>query len=632
MDVKANARLSNQKRIWVGARADVASITDQLWPGAPLVRGTIDDPSARIHVDLASGAPVTELRPDPNGTFALRLPPGSYRARVLGPAKRRAEFAFEVRPDADPEWRGAGGEGGQTVAPRPAEARVQTLPPVKLGSPGWLRLPSPFIGRLVFLNQDGSGPAVFGADLLGLQIGEDAIPSGLESPFVNLANSPFDPARVALRPGQYRVVAIRGPEYEAVEVTVEVRAGQETALELESLARVLNTPGWISADLHVHSGVSFDSNLPQTRQIIAFAASGAEVLVATEHDRLFDPRPAIDESGLNEQLVSITGMEITSAVGGEDAPYHSAHLNAFPVIPRIGEYRNGAPSLERQRLRDTLAEIREIAPTSFVQLNHPRSAGETPEDDTYFDHLGAVGEPFDPTRPVTSGGNRALLEIDPAHGRRDLDYHGVELLNAESLLRYRRTRADWFSLMLQGERIVGTSNSDSHRLGELVGIPRTYVRLENDSLEAFEEKSFIQSLREGRAFGSTGPFLSVHLDQAGIGDLHAGSQGVLHLRVEAADWIPVRVWRAYVNGELVHRAPISAGEEASLPLDFEGDAFVTIEVEGEATGLYKDALPHFIPFAFTNPIFVDADGNGRFDAPGLASPLPSSITDPDQPD
>jgi hypothetical protein len=622
MDLKPGSVLSNQTRIWVGPRADVSSITDQIWSDSPRIQGTIDDPSARIHIDLASGTPVTEVRPDPNGNFALRLPAGSYRARVIGSANRRGEFGFEVDLDADDE----------NLAPGVAEATPQTLPPIRLDSPGWLRLPSEFIGRLIFLNEDGSGPVVFGDHLLGFRIGEEAIPSGLESPFINLAASPFDPEQVALAPGDYRIVAIRGPEYEAVEVKIEVRAGQETILELDPLARVLATHGWISADLHVHSGISFDSNLPQAKQIVAFAASGAEVLVATEHDRIFDPRPAIAESGLTGQLVSITGMEITSAVGSKESPHHSAHLNAFPVIPRIGRFRNGAPSLERQRLRDSLAEIREISPTAFVQLNHPRTALEIPEDDAYFHHLGAVGEPFAPTRLLTSKPNAALLEIDPDHGLRDLDYHGVELLNAESLLRYRRTRADWFSLMLQGERIVGTSNSDSHRLGEIVGVPRTYVRVSDDRLEAFDEMSFVQSLREGRAFGSTGPMIAARLDQAEVGELHSGSSGILHVQVEAADWVPVEVWRVYVNGELVHRGTISAGEEASLPLAFEADAFVTIEVEGEAKGLYKEALPNFTPFAFTNPIFVDADGNGRFDAPGLPHTLPTTITNPDRPD
>jgi hypothetical protein len=484
----------------------------------------------------------------------------------------------------------------------------------------------------VFLKQDGSGPIRFGEHHLGFRIGEKPVPSGTDAPYVNLARSPLDPKRVRVAPGHYRVIAVRGPEYEAVESEIEVRAGEETQLDLEPLAHVMETPGWISADLHVHSGESFDSNLPQSRQIIAFAASGAEVLVATEHDRIFDPRPAIQRSGLNDQLVAITGVEVTSAVGGDDSPYSAAHLNLFPTEPAPGVFRNGAPSLRRRRLSHTMSDIRKVESPPFIQLNHPRSAFDDPEDDNYFSHLGQIGKPFDPTRPLSRKPNSSLIETTLEYDGRDLDFDGFELLNGESLLQYRRARADWFSLLLQGERIVATSNSDSHRLGVIVGLPRTYVQLADDGLEAFEEARFMKALHAGRAYGSTGPVLTVRLDEAGLGDLHHGSSGTLSIEVDAAPWVPIAEWRAYVNGELVHRAPIEAGEKASLPLAFDRDAFVTVEVEGPAEGLYQEALPNFVPFAFTNPIFVDADGNGRFDAPGLPDDLPRTLTKPDRPD
>jgi hypothetical protein len=610
MDVEPEAEFSSDSRIWIGARADVASITDQIWTEAPLIRGSINDANARLHINLVSGAPVTEIRPNAGGSFEFRLPVGRYLARIVAPSDRTASFEFEVN----------------------AEERTQSLPSIVIGAPGSIRLPERFIGRLIFLNANGSGPASFGDDLLGFKIGDYEAPSGLEAPFVNLADSPLDPKRVSLAPGQYRVVAVRGPEYEAVESLIEIRAGEETRLELEPLARVAPTPGWIAADLHVHSGESFDSSLPQPRQIVAFAASGAEVLVAAEHDRVFDPRPAIARSGLTSQLVSITGVEVTSAFEGGDSPFTSGHLNAFPLKPIPGGYRGGAPTLEGRRLRDALADIKKLDPAPFVQLNHPRPGPGEGADDTYLSHIGDLGDPFDPTLSLTEQPNAVLVEKSPEHAGRDLDFNGVELLNGENLVRYRRVRADWFSLLLQGERIVGTANSDSHRLGVVVGLPRNYVQVANADLDAFDEGIFMRSLGKGHVYGSTGPFVTARLGEAGLGELHKGSSGILHVKVDAAPWVPVAEWRAYVNGELVHRAPISAGGEASLPLAFAADAFVTVEIEGPAEGLYRDALPGFIPFAFTNPIFVDTDGNGRFDAPGLPDEIPRTLSDPDLPD
>ena len=614
MDVDGPQEVAFDQRIHVGDRADVASITDRVFAFGALVEGTIDDPEARIHVDRASGAPLTQIRPDASGRFSFRLPRGDYRVRALAPGGRRVETTLEIT-DYD--------------TPPPA---LQ----LALGARASIDLPRGFVGRLTFVSEGGTLPAgepvVFGDNLLGQRIGARSVPGGSESRWLNLAGAAGDPRRVVVPPGRYRVLASRGPEYDVVEVPLEARAGETQALALAPLARVAPTPGWIGADHHVHSGESFDSGTPQEAQIAAFAASGAELLVATEHDRIFDPRPAIARAGLAGRLVSITGIEATSAYEGGDSPHATGHLNAFPVVPRPRAYRQGAPRMEGRRLRDFLADVRGRPEAPFIQMNHPRPGPGEEEGDTWFSHMGIVGEPFDPTRPLTEAPNDVLVDASTRHGGTDLDFDGIELMNGPDLVRYRRVRADWLSLLLQGERLIGTANSDSHSLAVQVGLPRTYVAQRDDRLSTFDEASYLTALRAGRVWGTTGPLLDVRLDEAGLGDLHAGPRGTLEVTADAAPWIPLSEWRAYVNGELVHRAPIERGVPARLPLAFAADAIVTVEVEGPAEGRYAEVHPGFTPFAYTNPIFVDADGNGRFDAPGLPTPLPKSITNPDQAD
>jgi hypothetical protein len=610
LDLDPKVSLRNDLRIWVGERSDVAAITDQLWPADRLVRGIVDDSDARIHIETEAGAPVTVVRPSDLGEFEFRLPQGAFRARARASAGREIESAFVV-------------EG---------EESTQTLAPLEVGAPAWVRLPEDFLGRLIFLDAESGEPIVFGDDLLGFRIGDMPVASAHEAPFLNLAGTDEDPTRIAVPGGSYRVLAIRGLEYEIRKTTLEARPGELVTLEIQPLARRARTPGWIAADLHVHSGESFDSGLPATRQIAAFAASGAEVLIASEHDRIVDPRPAYLASGLTEELVAINGVEITSAFEGGDSPYSTGHWNAFPVAYHPKAYRGGAPTLEGRRARDAIADIRSLGTKPFLQLNHPRPGVNEGEGDTFFAHLGIAGSPYDPALPLTRRPNSLLTERSAEHGYRDVDYDGVELMNGPDLTRYRRVRADWFSLLLQGEARVATSNSDSHRLGVIVGVPRTYVETVNDSVDAFDEKTFMRALGEGRAYGTTGPQLSARLGEAGLGEIHSGNAGTLEVRVDAASWVPIAEWRAYVNGELVHRAPISPGQSAQLPLAFARDAFVTIEVQGPAEGDYATALPNFVPFAFTNPIFVDVDGNGRFDAPGLPDTLPTTLTDPDRAD
>lgn len=628
MDLEPETELALDYRIWVGERADVASVTDRIFVDANLVRGRVDDPSARVHLAWADGGAVSEIAPDEKGRFTLRLPPGRYRAEARAAAGRSAEHFFEV-----PVASAAGIEAANAATLRaPGGVRAIELPDLVVGAPAWIALPDAFIGRLVFLHADGSGPVRFGESRLGFQSGEQPIAAGTEADFVNLAGRSSVPRRVPISPGAYRVLATRGPEYAIQEISVDARAGKSTPLALEALARTAPTPGWVAADLHVHTGQSFDSSLPEALQIEAFAASGAEILVSTEHDRIFDPRPAIAASGLAAELAGVTGSEMTSGWAGGESPYTAGHLNVFPLDVEPRAFRRGAIPLEGRRLRDVLAELRARARQPFVQLNHPRPDPRGGDSDAYFNHLAVAGVPLDPTQPLGTWPNSVLIEKSPAHGGRDLDVDAIELLNAESLIRYRQTRADWLSFLLQGERIVGTANSDSHRLGHVVGLPRTYVRVADDRVGSFDEEAFVTALRAGRAYGSTGPLLNVRLGVAGIGDLHAGTKGVLELTVAGADWIPIAEWRAYVNGELVHRAPIGHGESAVLPLAFARDAFVTVEVEGKAEGHYRDVLPGFVPFAFTNPIFVDVDGNGRYDAPGLPEILPTTITSPELPD
>jgi hypothetical protein len=108
-----------------------------------------------------------------------------------------------------------------------------------------------------------------------------------------------------------------------------------------------------------------------------------------------------------------------------------------------------------------------------------------------------------------------------------------------------------------------------------------------------------------------------------VGDLFAGSSGELQVRVRAAPWVPVSKARVYVNAELEWEGPVTAGgKELRVPLSFDGDSFVVVEVEGEPDEVFSAIAPEFRSFAFTNPLFVDAEGDGRWVAPGFSMARP----------
>ena len=132
----------------------------------------------------------------------------------------------------------------------------------------------------------------------------------------------------------------------------------------------------------------------------------------------------------------------------------------------------------------------------------------------------------------------------------------------------------------------------------------------------------MESLRAGRVFGSSGPLLEVNVknsagDTASPGEQISGGDITLTVSVWAAPWIPVETLTVYLDGEPFVTQAIGTGDSVTLPLRSERDAFVLVEVSGTADARYSAVLPGFQPLAFSNSIRIDADSDGRWQAPGL---------------
>jgi hypothetical protein len=603
MDIEPGDTLQIEREILVGRRADVASVTDLLWSNAPWVQGQVEA-SARIHVHTRSSGAVTYVRPAPDGSFGFRVPEGSYALRVRASGGREVARMIEVGPSG------------------------LDLGRIPLDAPAQVTLPRGQPMRLVFRPDDGASKPRLGDDLLGFQVGGDAIPGSTQADHVSLGGIQSDPSQVTLPPGRYTVFATRGPEFSVTRASLEARSGVVTPLSIPAPVRVLYPGDWLGADLHVHAMHSDDSSLPLQQRLTSFMAAGADVIVSTEHDRVIDYGPLLRQLGLADRLASMVGVEVTSTVRGPGPRRGFGHANAYPLPFRPLEYRGGAPNGEARRLRELVADVHALGEGHLVQLNHPRSKSGEISDLNFFTHLSVAGAPYQPEAPLRDVPNRSLLERDTRSGLRDLDFDVMELMNGDAMPQYRATRADWYSLLLQGEFRPGVANSDSHGLGELVALPRTYVHSPAKAAKRFDEPRFIEALRAGRAYGSTGPLLELHLRGAagpavGIGELFSGDHGTLELVARTASWVPISRMRVLVDGVVVEKGPIRPNERRELALDFAADAFVTVEVSGDPGPVYAAVAPGFEPFAFSNPIFVDADGDGRWTATGLpAESLP----------
>ena len=594
MDLKPGEVLIFERAVDVAPRNDAVAFTDALRLGSAVVRGRVSVSPAGVHIVTPDGGAVGFTTTDAAGDFALRVPAGRYEARVRASAGRTRTLDFEVgQEDID-------------------------LGTLELPTVGRVRLPTDVApARLAFKGLDETPDPIFDDDDTGLTVGGDLQPAHTASANVHLGGTVEDTRDVVLPPGRYRVFATRGPEFSVTQAEIAVSAGAETMLEIAAPQRVLETPGWIAADLHVHADPSDDSTVPMRQRLSSFVAEGGEVIVSTDHDHISDYAPLIDALQLGDQVHSVVGLEVTSSVSTPAAPFTAGHSNVFPLTRDPLAHRKGAIRSEGRRLREIIADARALPGDRLVQLNPAREPGQgaIAAEGAFFTHL-SIGKEFDRTLPLTSPNNESLIEPDPETGVRDLDFDAMELLNGPWLSRYRDLRDDWFSLLLQGTRVTATGNSDTHNLRWSPAMPRNYVRVTDDAPAHFSETEFIRSLKAGESYVTTGPILDVTVTPPGPGE----STAQVTANVRTAPWIDASTLRVFLNGQLVEERKILESDPIEVELELQGDSFVIVEVEGEAGEVYASLLPEFVPFAHTNPFYLDADGDGRWTPPGLPAP------------
>jgi hypothetical protein len=489
-----------------------------------------------------------------DGRFDLALPAGDYRLLLRSPGGEHSE---NVRIMANAQLE-------STLAP-PEPARL-----LLRATDEWLNpLPTRWVIRGLAPTKDPD----FGA----LERAEGA---------KNVVYARAGQAEAGIPAGRYRIVATHGPEHSIYTTDLAIAPGAQQTLDAQ-LARVVDTTGYIACDFHLHAEPSHDSSVSLEDRVLALVAEGVEFAVATDHNHVTDYGPAIERENLGGRLAATSGVEITTKTWG--------HFNAFP-------YPVGAPppAAEAADPSEIFPAVRRVSPGAIIQVNHPRMRGVG-----YFNRIeldkegGAATEGF------------------------SFEFDTIEVVNGFELTEPKTIEAnirEWFSLLSSGRRHTAVGNSDSHRLVyQWPGYPRTYVKVDEDDPRQVTAARIAKALREGRAQVSTGPFVLARLDDAEPGDQVTvqGKHGRLSIVASAPDWVDVRRAEVYVNGTRVLTAPATPGKGSTRidwrgDLSFKQDAWVVVIVRGDK--LLDSVLPgtRAAPFAFTNPIFVDVDGDGRF--------------------
>ena len=541
-------------------------------PPGTVVRGRVEDeaqvaqPFARVHVLTATPVEndadyVSRVVADADGRYALTLPTGTYRVLAANDSRQHsAEQTLDVDSSVEEQIIELPRSGAVEVEivgedGRPLPAKISVEPVDVVAS----NLPSRF--------------------------GERTEAAGLV--YTDFAYT--GAARIALAPGRYVAYVSRGGEYEVVERALEIVAGQTVSFQA-ALERTSSTPNWLTADVHVHAQLSPDSRDDYDFKVQAMAAENLELPISTDHEAIGDFGPAIETLGLGTWIRGIVGTEITTTTYG--------HFNAFPLEQDDTKPGNGRIDWFGRDPSELFALVRSISTNPFVQTNHPRSTSIG-----YFHLMGFDRDSFE---AEGSGFSTNFDAIEVVNGCEQGTLDGD-------------TVRDWFAFLNRGEKRYATASPDDHAAeAGALGYPVTYVRLPTDLPSEVEVEQVREAFKAGRLVVSCGPFVEMSIAQSQIGDVVDSSAGRLDVdaRVSAPSWMDVDSLRLIVGGEVVREVALPEGRgdrfdgTLSATITPGRDTWAILWVTGDRDhGLWARGRPSF---AFTNPIYIDGDGDGEF--------------------
>ncbi len=220
---------------------------------------------------------------------------------------------------------------------------------------------------------------------------------------------------LTIEPGSYRFVASRGLEYGLYQQDFTIAAGGVQIVNAV-VPHEVDTSGWMSADMHLHATLSFDSGMDLTTRVSTVVAEGVEFAVATDHDFVTDYSPTVRALLLEPYLATAIGVETTTIEQG--------HFISFPLginntlVPTSGSpdptCESGGQILDTQRRFGS-----DPSTPPFTIVAHPR--------DGFFGYIYQLGvDPYTMTRQVSS------LEADnPVLATASCDFDGMELINGK---------------------------------------------------------------------------------------------------------------------------------------------------------------------------------------------------------
>ena len=232
---------------------------------------------------------------------------------------------------------------------------------------------------------------------------------------------------------------------------------------------------------------------------------------------------------------------------------------------------------------------------------------------------------------------------------------------------------DWYNMLNYPRpdgsyaKYTATGNSDSHSDHlDPPGLPRNFFFVGHDDPSRVTDADLVTALQRNHNIVSNGPFVDFNVNDARMGsEIETGGAVQIDVTIRAVPWVGADRFRIIANGEVARGLDPSQGDDywgwipveldatgeftGSYTFDPQGrDTWFVVEVESD-TSMFPVIEPQDIPpfnfddvigglagafgfgagveglepqfvfpltgFAFTNPIWVVADGDGQFTPP-----------------
>lgn len=342
----------------------------------------------------------------------------------------------------------------------------------------------------------------------------------------------------SLPAGKYRLRAFRGPEYRVTHLDLTIGAGQTNDLSVD-LARWTNAAerGWHSGENHIHANYGY-GHWYNTPQSMLDQCAGEDLRVCNFMVANSDTNGVFDREFFRGSVDPLSTRETTLYWNQEFRSTLWGHMTLVYLTQVVEPVFTGFKDTTNPWDIPTNSDIADRTHLQKGLVNYTHGA-QNPAD-PYVGAYAGKGIPIDV----------ALGKIDTID------------LNAS----YAGTVPLWHRLLNCGFRVAPSAGTDCflNRIrSRLPGADRVYVKIDGP----FSYAVWIDGLRAGRSFVSSGPMLELAVENLGPGDtLRTAAPRDVRVVARATSQFPLNRVEVIYNGQVAAAGTIS-GDRLNVEID-----------------------------------------------------------------